>query len=419
MRLRRSLTGAAACAAVAVGIAACGQGNQASTTTPDSTTSVLGSPNAATGSPIVFGAINLETQQSANFPEVRQAANAMVSYLNAYRGGLDGHPIKIDWCITDGTPSVSSSCATKLIADHPVAILGASDLAGAAPLTLFANAQLDVIGGTNFTPPQSTAANSLIFTDVASFSNIENALWAASVAGGKNKKVAVIAEGDTQGEFQANATWTPAIKSAGDQVKVFPAPPTQADLTSVVESAISWGADSIGLESPGQCVALLTGLKGAGWTGPVTSIDPCSAPPVIKASAGAAEGMYFMGSLQLLNSGTADANLAAAILKKYAPANIPVDSPAEEELSTLMNIWTTFHTTPVNKLTSSYMLQTLKSGSNHANFLSQPYTCDGTAIPAYPDVCNAKYYLYQIKNGTPVRVGTKVYDEGTDLIKSP
>ena len=417
MRLRRSLTGAVACAAVAVGITACGQNSPASTTTPSSTTtSVLGSPAAATGSPVVFGAINLETQQSANFPEVREAANAMVSYLNAYRGGLDGHPIKIDWCITDGTPSVSSNCATQLIADHPVAILGAADLAGAAPLTLFAKAGLDVIGGINFTPAENTAANSLIFTDVASFSNVQDALWAASQSGGKGKKVAVIAEGDTQGEFQANATWVPAIKSASDQVKVFPAPPTQADLTSVVESAISWGADSIGLESPGQCVALLSGLKGAGWTGPVTSIDPCSAPPVIKASAGAANGLYFMGSLQLLSSGTADANLATAILQKYAPANIAVDSPAEEELSTVMNIWTAFHSTPVTELTSSYMLQTLKSGSSHPDFLSQPYTCDGSAIPAYPDVCDSAYYLYQVQNGTRARIGTKVYDDGTNLI---
>ena len=58
-----------------------------------------------------------------------------------------------------------------------------------------------MIGGTNFTPPESIVKNSVIFTDVASFSNIENALWAAHLAGGKGKKVAVLAEGDAQGEF--------------------------------------------------------------------------------------------------------------------------------------------------------------------------------------------------------------------------
>jgi branched-chain amino acid transport system substrate-binding protein len=407
----------AAGAALAVGVA---QAIPASASTPHAkattAASALGKPDAAKGKPVLFGAINIETQASANFPEVREAANAMVSYLNAYRGGLNGHPIQIKWCITDGTPATSSNCAKQLIAAHPVAILGAADLAGAATLPIYAKAHLVSIGGTNFTPAESTASNSVIFTDVASFSNTQVALWAAHLAGGKGKKVAVLAEGDAQGEFQANADWVPAVKSMGDQVKVFDMPPSASDLSSSIEAAISWGANSIGLESPGQCVQLLTGLKTDGWTGPVSSIDPCSAPPTIKAAAGAANGMYFMGSLQLLNSGTPDAKLAAAIIGKYVP-KLPYDSPAAEELSTVMNIWTAFHNTPIKKLSSAYMEKTLKSGSDHADFLSEPYTCNGKAIPALPDVCDSKYYLYQIKNGNPARIGTKVYDGGTNLVK--
>jgi branched-chain amino acid transport system substrate-binding protein len=379
--------------------------------------SVLGNKDVAKGKPVLFGAINIETQASANFPEVREAANAMINYVNTYRGGLNGHPIKVKWCITDGSPSVSSSCAKQLIAAHPVAILGAADISGAAPLSLYAKAHLAVIGGTNFTPPESTAKNSLIFTDVASFSNIQNALWAAHLGGGKKAKVAVLAEGDAQGEFQASSSWVPAVQSVGGQVKVFDMPPSASDLSADIEAAISWGANSIGLESPGQCVQLLTGLKTDGWTGPVTSIDPCSAPPTIQAANGAANGMYFMGSLQLLNSGTPDAKLAAAIIAKYAP-KLPYDSPAAEELSTVMNIWSAFHATPIKKLTSAHMLRTLRSGQNHPNFLSVPYTCNGKAIPNYPDVCDSNYYLYQIKNGQSMRVGKKVYNGGANLIKA-
>lgn len=419
MRFRRSLA-VATCAVAAVGVVGCGgaaakdhHGAKAK-----SHQSVLGSVHRAKGSPVLFGAINIETQQSANFPEVRQAANAMVNYLNTYRDGLDGHPIKVKWCITDGTPSVSSTCAKQLVAAHPVAILGAADLAAAATLPIYAKAHLVSIGGTNFTPPQNVAKNSLIFTDVASFSNYINAYWAAHLAPGKGAKVAVLAEGDTQGEFQANTAYPPTLKSLGKQVKVFPMPPSASDLSASIEAAISWGAKAMALESPGQCVQLLTGLKTDGWTGPITSIDPCSAPPVIKASGGAANGMYFPSSVQLLNSGTPDAKLAAAVLKKYAPANIAADSPALEELGTVMNIWTTFHKTPIKKLTSSYMLKQLRSGKNRSNFLSESYTCSAHPIKAWPSVCNAKYYMYQIKNGSPKRVGNKVYAYGAQLIKS-
>lgn len=417
MRIRQSLIATAACAAVAVGVAeAIPASAKTAQVKAKSAASVLGKPDKAKGTPVLFGAINIETQASANFPEVREAANAMVSYLNAYRGGIDGHPIKVKWCITDGTPATSTNCAKQLIAAHPVAILGAADLAGAATLPLYQKAHLASLGGTNFTPQESTAKNAVIFSDVASFSNTQAALWAAHLAGGKGKKVAVLAEGDTQGEFSANSFWVPAVESKGVQVKVFDMPPSASDLTADIEEAISWGANSMGLESPGQCVQLLTGLKTDGWTGPVTSIDPCSAPPVIQASGGAANGMYFDSSVQLLNSGTPDAKLAGAIIKKYVP-KLPYDSPAAEELGTVMNIWTAFHETPVKKLKSAYMLKTLRSGKNHPNFLSQPYTCDGKAIPALPDVCNAKYYIYQIKNGAPARVGKKVYDGGTNLIK--
>jgi hypothetical protein len=163
-------------------------------------------------------------------------------------------------------------------------------------------------------------------------------------------------------------------------------------------------------------VALLSALKSAGWTKPVISIDTCSAPVTIKASGGGAEGMYWFQPFQLATTGTPDSKLASAILAKYAPAKIAVDSPALVELSTVMDIWSSFHTTDPSKLNTSYILKTLKSGSDHPNFLAEPYTCDGKAIPAFPAVCNAKYYLYQVKNGQAARIGSSTYDTGTNLI---
>ena len=84
--------------------------------------------------------INVETNAGADFPEVRESAQAAIDYVNAYRGGLDGHPIKLVTCITDGQPATSASCATKLVADHPVADLGGADIAQSASLPILAKA---------------------------------------------------------------------------------------------------------------------------------------------------------------------------------------------------------------------------------------------------------------------------------------
>src|ERR671935_111169 len=98
---------------------------------------------------------------------------------------------------------------------------------------------------------------------------------------------------------------------------------------------------------------------------PRPSARTSSAPNVIQATNGAAENMYYFSSYQLYDGDTADAKLARAIITKYAPAKQVIDSPALQGLNTIMNVWTVFHDTDPSKLTTAYMLKTLRSGSDH------------------------------------------------------
>src|ERR1700691_1180525 len=99
---------AAICAAMALAITTTA-GARTTRASAHSSSSSLGKPDAAKGKPLVFGADNMNVPSGGPaFPESAEAANAMVDYINAYKGGLDGHPIKVDWCATDGTPSGSS-----------------------------------------------------------------------------------------------------------------------------------------------------------------------------------------------------------------------------------------------------------------------------------------------------------------------
>jgi branched-chain amino acid transport system substrate-binding protein len=411
------------CALTAVGTVACGSSSKSSTSSSaasSSTTaantgssSILGTPKAASGSPVVFGMINIQSNAGADFPEVAQAAQAAVKYVNAYGGGLDGHPIKLNVCVTDGSPSTSVSCANKLIAEHPVAILGGTDLAGGATLPLYAKAGLDMFGGVDLTPAESSAPNSLIFNDVAQSGNSDIGVYAVKTLHAKN--VSVIALGDTQGTSQAKAFELPAVQASGGTAKLVTVPPSQADASSSVASALGSSPDAILLEDPSQCVSLLSSLKSLGNTKPVLSIDPCSAPSVIKAAAGGANGMYWFEPYQDLFAAaqTHDVMLTKAILGKYAAANIQVDSPALAGLSTVMNIWTAFKSTPTSKLTSAYMMKTLKAGS-HPAFLSTTYDCSTNPVKKEPAICSAKEFLYQIKGTTPTLLA-KDYTAGANL----
>jgi branched-chain amino acid transport system substrate-binding protein len=428
--MRRNLLAVAALCGVAALAAGCGS-NEESTSTSAATSAapstgaattaapagddVLGTPNAAKGDPIVFGAVNVEAANGAAFPQARESMNAAAKYLNEYRGGIGGHPIEIKWCITDSSPASSANCAKKLLSEKVTAILGADDLGNAVTMPIYQKADIAYIGGVNFTPAEGTAKNAVIFNDVAQLQNVMIGLYAANEL--KAKSVAVIPQGDTQGEFAVKTYTIPAIESAGAKAKMFSAPPTQADLSSVVASALSDNPDVVALGSPSQCVALLNALKSAGNTKPVVSIDPCSAPPVLKATGGAAEGLYFFSPFQMPSTGTEDTKLAAAILRKYAPADLNTDASAYAGMNTIMNVQAAFKDADPSTLTTDKILSTLRAGSDHPNFLAEPYTCDGKAIPALPAVCNADLYLYQIKNGEAVQVGTETHHEGIDLIK--
>ena len=433
LRKRGAIVGA--CAVAAVGLAACGSasnsgsssssggsaassgssGATSASSAPSTSASsaALGTPKPAKGTPVTFGMINIESNSGADFPEVRQAAQAAVNYVNNYGGGLDGHPIKLNVCITDGSPATSVQCANKLVAQHPAAILGGTDLAGAATLPIYQKAGLDLFGGMDLTPAESSMPNSLIFNDQAQSGNSDIGVYAV-----KNlhaKKVSVIAIGDTQGTAQAKGFELPAVQKSGGTAKLFSLPPSQADASSVVASATGASPDVILLESPSQCVSILTALKSLGNTKPVMSIDPCSAPTVVKAANGGANGMYWFEPYQDLFAAkqTKDIALTKAILAKYAPAKIAVDSPALAGLSTVMNIWAAFKNTPASKLNSAYMYKTLHTGT-HPAFLSTTYNCSSHPIAKEPAICSAEQYLYQIKGTTPTLI-TSGYTAGANI----
>ena len=72
--------------------------------------SALGQPNKATGTAVTIGLISDGKSDTIdNTPEIK-AAQAAVSYINNYKGGLAGHPIKLEVCETKQTPTGATNC---------------------------------------------------------------------------------------------------------------------------------------------------------------------------------------------------------------------------------------------------------------------------------------------------------------------
>ena len=408
MKRSRWLSAVAAIAAAGLLAAGCGSSSSSSSTSSSSTSTgssggssastgsnVFGTPKKATGSPYVFGMINDETG-AVTFPEARQGAIAAANYVNNYLGGINGHPIEIDNCVGDGTPATAARCANELVAKHPVAILGAADVGAPASIPIYGHANLAYIGGIPFTPVPFKAPNSIQFWSVSVGDNA-----AASVFAGKTlgvKKVALMYFSNPQGESILGQI-PPVMKAAGvTSIKEIPVSPTSPDPSPQAALVQSSGADLAYVDIPNGCGNVLKALKSVGFTGKLIGIDPCSAPPVIAAAAGGAEGMYIASPFLLQSGNSQQAQLFGAAIKKWATPGTLIDSISSAGFATVINVQKALSTISGTPTTKS-ILAAFKSGSNHPNFLSHPYTCDGKQMSGAPAVCNDYYLMNQVKNG--------------------
>ena len=200
--------------------AGCGSSSSSSSSTSASTGSssssssapaadALGTPKKATGSPIVFGLLNLESGP-VTFPEYRQAAEAAAQYVNNYKGGIGGRPIKIVSCATDGQPATSARCASQIADQKPVAILGGADTGAPGAFAVYKRKDLAYVGGIPFTPVESNAPNASIFISISTGDNAAAVKYAAQSLG--VKKASVIYTDDTQGKFTGLGVIVPALK---------------------------------------------------------------------------------------------------------------------------------------------------------------------------------------------------------------
>jgi branched-chain amino acid transport system substrate-binding protein len=356
--------------------------------------SALGTPHKATGTPYVFGMINDETG-AVTFPEARQGSIAAADYVNNYLDGINGHPIVIDSCIGDGTPATAARCANQLVADHPLAILGAADVGAPASIPIYARANLAYLGGIPFTPVPQTAANSVQFWSVSVGDNAAAAVYAGKTLGVKS--VAIIYFSNAQGESILPQI-TPTFKAAGvTKITDIPLSPTSPDPSPQAALAEGSGAQLVYVDIPNGCGNVLKSLKSVGFAGKIMGIDPCGAPPVITAAAGGANGMYIASPFQLQGGSSTQAQLFQAAMKKYAAPGTLVDSISTAGFATVMNVQNVLATISGTPTTAS-ILAAFKSGT-HANFLSHPYTCNGQALKGAPAICNDYYLMNQINNG--------------------
>lgn len=395
-----SVLAAAGLTASACTSATASSSSQTSTTSSSSAVS-LGTANPASGSPIVFGVLNLQSGP-VTFPEVLQAEQAAVSYVNEYKGGIGGHPIKLVSCVTDGQPSTSQSCANQLLDQHPVAILGAADTGASGSVPVWQRANLAYLGGVPFTPAEQNYSNAVIFSSVSTSDNAEASVYAAKTLHATS--AAIIYTSDTQGT-STGAIISSTMRNAGiSSITKVAIPPTSSDVSSAVATAMGAHPGVIYIDAPSACPNILNSLKQLGNTSTIMGIDTCTSPAAIKGANGGADGLYFASPVLAPSAGTAETNLYLAALKKYAPSSIALDSLSAIGFQTVINVQAALANFTTSDLTTSKILAAFKTGTSEHNFMGHDYICDGTQLAGATAVCNSYEQIRQVKGSNVAAV---------------
>lgn len=410
MKRSKWLSTAAAVAVTGLVAAGCGSSSSSSSSSGASSSSnstasqasstgsaSFGTPKKATGTPYVFGLINDETGP-VTFPEARQAEIAAAQYVNNYLGGINNHPIQLVDCIGDTTGPTSARCANELAGKHPLAILGAADTGTPAAEQVYARANLAYIGGIPFTPVEQNAPNSVQFWSVSLGDNAAASVYAAKQLGAKS--AAVLYFDNSQGKVAGLGVIPPVMKAAGiTSIKTIGIPPTTPDPSSEVAQVVSAHPDVVYVDIPNNCGVVLKDLKSLGYSGKIVGIDPCTSPQSISSAAGAAEGMYVATPFTI---GSSDFSRFVGALKKWGASGTAIDGISEAGFATVMNVRSALQSIQGTPTTKS-ILAAFKSGSNHPNYMSHPYTCDGTAIAKAVSVCDDHYLIAQV-SGTSLSI---------------
>jgi branched-chain amino acid transport system substrate-binding protein len=253
---------------------------------------------STTGEPILIGSSGPQTGQAFNQPEQVEGLTAAVAAVNA-AGGVNGRPLKLEFCDGKFDPNAEINCARQLVAKKVVAAIDpnfTADASGTA-FKILADAGIPYLsrGGT---PATLTAQHAFL------------------VGGGipawyTGSAIALLSAGATTvsilvGTSPSAQATVPIVERALDkagkrhQTVVFD---PNADPTgeTAAAKAMANGADGIALAMSTSAIpVVLTALHRGGYRGTVAACNCIMTPKVVKALGPAAEGIRVVSTTALV-----------------------------------------------------------------------------------------------------------------------
>jgi ABC-type branched-subunit amino acid transport system substrate-binding protein len=354
----------------------------------------------AASSTITVGGMAPLSSQVISLPEIKSGLVAAIDELNSH-GGINGHPVKLDFCDTQNTSAGEINCMDQMISDKVSAVLAPDILANqsGAPYKLAQSADLASIGTMGLSPAEFTSP--VVFPLASG-----NPGWAygaiADLVSGGARNIAILSDNEGASEF-GNALGVKALKLAGlTPVNDVAADPTSdPTFTTAAAKAVAGKVDGLFLfTDPNYVPAAMRALRAAGYSGPIADETVDFSPPILKAVGSLGNGIELVGSVSV-QSDTSNPAVRAflADMKKYQP-RATLDEESENSWAAVQ-----LYAKVMAKATdfsSSHVLSLMQNLSTPINVgVAGPYLVKGAkpVLAGYPRIFNPDIVEGVVRNG--------------------
>jgi branched-chain amino acid transport system substrate-binding protein len=314
----RRLAAVAVSAIAALGVAACGSSSSsggssssAATSSPAATTSAAtssaaGTSSAASGtsaaapasyvkyvggtagaadpskSPIEIGYVNDQGGSTVIAgPDPTTGAQAGVTWINKYAGGIDGHPLKLVTCFVKNAEAEGQTCAQQFLANPKISVIAYGAMAlGASTIDSTVAGKKPIIEGVSINPPDLKTKNTYVLFAAVPYIDYP---WATYAKQFLHAKTAAVLYPNQTGQQIVEQAVVQALKAEGIKSKLVGFDPNSSDLTGALEAAGAPSADFISTNAatPSQCLAFAKSMQTLNIdAGKVLGLFQCQVPSI-------------------------------------------------------------------------------------------------------------------------------------------
>ena len=356
----------------------------------------------ATGEPITIGMINQENTPAGSFPELSQAAQGFVEWINEELGGVDGRPLALDVCNTGFSAEGSTTCGQRFAQAGMPVVLGGIDVFGNAIDVLREN-DVPYVGGIPGSMQSMKSANS---------SQWSGGTWGATVAFAQHaasegaKRVAIV-YGDFGSIAEGAKFGQTTLEASGVEVQMVPFPVVATDLASPMQAAWSGKPDAIFvLAADTGCGAAFNAVKTIGITATMYYVGACAAPTITEAAGPDVTNGAIFNVEGPVNPDDPDpdTSLYNSVMATYVPDLNPVGA-ATVSARSIMNLYVVLRGLGADGITPAAIQDALHETKEAPSFMGHPYTCNGEQLADLTATCAPQQILITMEDGELSQIG--------------